>query len=164
MIRKKQRSGIAAIASLFLIMFLLAPVPRIAESPESAATDAKLLPETYSVFVKGTTVINHPAIGFELKQLPTRNVFKGSPGCYVACYSHEVGGSVYPVSGTIFVMGQVRVEGKYVERICRPKSFEEEDISAMQHFKDLCNRNIDACLKGRSCWAGGDTGGWFGIQ
>lgn len=60
-------------------------------------------------------------------------------------------------------MGQVRVKGKYSKRVCLPHGYESKDISALQKFKSLCNANIPKC-KEKGCWAGGDTGGWFGIQ
>jgi hypothetical protein len=98
------------------------------------------------------------------KILPTVNLFKGKPGCYVACYSHQVNQSVYPVSKDIFVMGQVRVEGHYDNRICKPKGYEDKDISAENAFKQLCEDNLKQQCTQLSCWAGGDTGGWFGVQ
>jgi hypothetical protein len=119
-----------------------------------------LLPEDFSVYVHDTTVINHPAEGFEKRLLPTRNLFKGTPGGYVACYSRRETSSVYSVGGGIFVMGQIRMPGKYQKRIFQPKGYAGKDISANPLFKDLCNAQFASCEK--SCWAGGDTGGWFG--
>lgn len=118
-----------------------------------------LLPEDYKVFVRNSTVVNHPAPGYQEKVFPTANVFRGKPGCYLACYSRQ--GGVYSVGGGIFAAGQIRVEGRYVNRICRPRGFEEADVSAVESFKKLCNAKVPGC---KDCWAGGDTGGWFGIQ
>ena len=100
--------------------------------------------------------------GLTEKTLTTRNLFQKTPGCYIACYSRDPEKGIYSVGDGIFVMGQIRVKGKYDERVCKPDQFENKDISAEQKFKDLCNKHIPNCVK--NCWAGGDTGGWFGIQ
>ncbi len=121
-----------------------------------------LLPSPFYVYTSGDSVINVPAPGTQKKELPTVNKFRGAPGCYVACYARGTQGAIYSVGGGIQVRGQVRVRGRYVGRICRPTGHEKDDISALRKFKDACNQAIRAC--GTGCWAGGDTGGWFGIQ
>ncbi|MCB1157731.1 MAG: hypothetical protein KDK45_09525 [Leptospiraceae bacterium] len=121
------------------------------------------LPENFTVYVRGNIVVNTPYEGFSAKVLPTKNLFKGGTGCYVACYSHNKDAAIYGVGGNIYVMGQMRVEGEYIGRICHPKGFRNKDISAAQKFKFLCSRSLSESCRG-GCWAGGDTGGWFGIQ
>ncbi|PJE11705.1 MAG: hypothetical protein CK430_08640 [Legionella sp.] len=121
-----------------------------------------LLPSPYPVYViENRGVINHFYPGAVKLMLPTDNSYTAAPGCYIACYSHKPG--IYAVSPTINVMGQIRVEGSYNARICQPKGFENIDISADNSFKRLCSKKLDSC-KSIECWAGGDTGGWFGIQ
>jgi len=122
-----------------------------------------LLDREFKVFTDGQTVINHPAPGFEEKILPTNNDFAVAPGCYLACYSRNQENAVYGFGGDIFVMGQVRVAGAYNGRLCIPEGVDASaDLSAMQTFKDLCNQHFaEVCQDG--CWAGGDTGGFFGI-
>ena len=122
-----------------------------------------LLPEPYMVFTDGTSVINHTEPGFTEVILPTINLYKGTPGCYIACYSHQRDNSVYYVGDNVYVMGQVRVAGKYAGRICEPTNFAGKDISGNDTFKAICSAKIAGCLAAH-CWAGGDTGGWFGIQ
>jgi hypothetical protein len=127
--------------------------------------EQSLLPELYKVYyIPNVGVINHPVEGAIEKILPTVNLFKGEPGCYVACYSHQENQSIYPVAEDIFVMGQVRVEGHYDKRICQPKGYESKDISAESTFKQLCENHLKQQCAQLSCWAGGDTGGWFGVQ
>ena len=121
-----------------------------------------LLPEDFKVYAGNHGVVNHPVQGLTEKILTTRNLFQKTPGCYIACYSRDSEKGIYSVGDGIFVMGQIRVKGKYDERVCKPDQFENKDISAEQKFKDLCNKHIPNCVK--NCWAGGDTGGWFGIQ
>jgi hypothetical protein len=124
--------------------------------------NSRLLPPKFPVWTGDFGVVNHGGAGGAQKYLPTVNIFKGAPGCYVACYSKKQTGSIYGVGGEIFVHGQVRVSGRYEARICKPQAFESSDISAGKKFKALCNASITTCKD--DCWAGGDTGGWFGIQ
>lgn len=85
--------------------------------------------------------------------------FKGSPGCFIACYSHQKENSAYAIGNQIYVMGQIRVSGNYNDkRICYPTGFENKDISVAPQFIKLCGEKIKACDKG-NCWAGGDSGG-----
>lgn len=128
-----------------------------------AGPNQALLPETFTVYTDGTSVINHPADGFAEKSLPTINLYKGNPGCYIACYSHQKENGIYSVGDNIYVLGQVRVAGKYNERVCEPTNYAGKDISADATFKTICTEKIPSCV-GNHCWAGGDTGGWFGIQ
>lgn len=124
--------------------------------------NSRLLPAQFPVWTGDFGVVNNGKAGGKKAFLPTVNIFKGTPGCYVACYSRNKQGAVYGVGGGIFVHGQVRVSGSYAARICKPQAFENADISAGKKFKALCNASVATCKDG--CWAGGDTGGWFGLQ
>lgn len=119
-----------------------------------------ILPKRFPVYVSGTTVINHPMPNFNKRILFTNNKYRGYPGCYIACYSHDQN-SVYGVSKTIYVKGQIRVAGHYQGKICQPSGYVNKDISAAPYFKKLCNTRMKSCKNG--CWAGGATGGWLGI-
>jgi hypothetical protein len=119
------------------------------------------LPEDFKVYVGNGSVVNWNADGYEEKVLPTVNKYEGSDGGYIACYSRNQEGSIYSVGDGIYVMGQIRVQGKYIGRIFHPIGYENKDISAAQEFKDLCNQTFPSAQGGG--WAGGDTGGWFGI-
>lgn len=143
-------------------LFLLLTQASTAAAAHAVDPTQILLPENFDVYVNGETVINHPAAGFSETALPTVNLYKGVPGCYIACYSQQEANSVYPVGKRIYLMGQVRVAGKYAGRICEPTNFAGKDISGSEPFKALCNEKIPAC-NGAHCWAGGDTGGWFNI-
>ncbi len=150
-------------AILFFIITLLSiPFTASALRPTEVPTEI-LLPEAFPVYVNEMVVINHPEVNFIEKVLPTINLYKGTPGCYIACYSHQEQNSVFPVGDQIYVMGQVRIAGKYAVRNCEPTNFAGKDISANDIFKAICNEKIKAC-EGAHCWAGGDTGGWLGIQ
>lgn len=128
-----------------------------------AYQDSVLLSSPFPVYVKNNVVINHPVPGFVKKDLPTFNNFQGRPGCYILCYSHQKLNSIYRVGNSkIFAHGQIRVPGHYIGRTCQPKGYENQSIDKLEKFKTLCAQNIKSC--GNNCWAGGDTGGWFGIQ
>lgn len=120
-----------------------------------------LLPNQFPVYTNGKIAINHPMPGFTKKLIPTNNAYTGNPGCYIACYSHIATQAIYAVGTNIYMIGQVRVPGTYVNRSCVPRNYQGQDISGLSQFKELCNTRIKAC---QDCWAGGDTGGWFGIQ
>jgi hypothetical protein len=122
-----------------------------------------ILPANFKVYVRDNVVVNVSYPGFKEKTLATVNKFVGYPGCYVAAYSRRKEKSVYSVGGGIYVMGQVRVPGSYQQRICLPVGYEKVDISADPQFKLMFAQVLSSACK-QGCWAGGDTGGWFGIQ
>jgi len=149
-----------------MLMLFCMPLSVLAETLNTAVVfeaNQTLLPENFLVYTNGTDVINHSLKGFAEKTLPTNNDYKDKPGCYIACYSHNKATSVYGVGKDIYVQGQVRVPGQYSERICIPNGYERKDISKETAFNRLCSAKIRAC-SGIQCWAGGDTGGWFGIE
>ena len=134
----------------------------LGKSSMSVDPNSILLPSPFPVYViENTGVINHPYPGAVRALLPTDNSYTSAPGCYIACYSHKPG--VYSVSPSISVIGQIRVGGEYAGRICQPEGYKERDISAIEKFKHLCGLKFHIC-NNDTCWAGGDTGGWFGIQ
>jgi hypothetical protein len=135
--------------------------PAVSEAAACRA-ETDLLPDPFPVFVANDVPVNHPVDGFAPAGLPTDSSFKDAPGCYVACYTHDANAGVYGVGGDIYVAGQVRVPGRYDARICVPSGYEGKDISRAQDFSALCAQKVAAC--GNGCWAGGDTGGWFGLQ
>lgn len=96
--------------------------------------------------------------------VPTVNDFTGFPGCYIAAYSREQTNSAYSVGGGIYVMGQVRVPGRYEGRICQPQGYEGQDISGLDYFKELFEQKLPNACQNRQCWAGGDTGGFVGAD
>lgn len=123
----------------------------------------RLLPSPFPIFTDGQVVVNHPYPGMTRKELPTSNSYTRDPGCYIACYSHDAVNSVYKAAQGIYVNGQVRVAGTYRGRICIPTGFNNVDISRSPNFQQICRAAIRSCSSG-NCWAGGDTGGWFGVQ
>jgi hypothetical protein len=130
---------------------------------QSSNPQYNFLPEDFKVYVGlNGDVINYPASGYEERILPTVNNYKGSDGGYIACYSHNQEGGIYSVGENIYVIGQIRLQGQYINRIFYPHGYENQDIGAIQEFKDLCNQTFPACKEGG--WAGGDTGGWFGLR
>jgi C1A family cysteine protease len=121
------------------------------------------LPEDLKVYVgPNDIVVNWPMNGYEERLLPTVNNYTEPDGGYIACYSRNKEGGVYSVGDGIYVMGQIRIQGQYINRIFHPQGYENQDISAIQKFKDLCNQTFPACKGGG--WAGGDTSGWFGLR
>jgi predicted DNA-binding WGR domain protein/uncharacterized protein YwqG len=115
------------------------------------------LPEDFRVYVSAEGVVGTHGGSGEARILPTVNQYTGEDGGYVAFYSRDPAKAVYSVGGGIYVVGQIRLKGRYIGRIFHPEGYETQDISAAPAFKDLCRRTF--AIEG---WAGGDTGGWFG--
>lgn len=145
-----------------LLFCLVAPMAIYAGTNIPQDPDTALLSSPFPVYIfENVGVVSHPYPGAVQALLPTDNSYTAAPGCYLACYSHQPG--IYKVATDIFVLGQVRVAGKYANRICQPTGYEGKDVSSVATFKQLCSDKIPSC-KNIECWAGGDTGGWFGIQ
>ncbi len=125
--------------------------------------NVEALPSFIYVWTDGSSVINHEADEWTKKKLPIINHYNGTKNSvYIAVYSHNESGSIYPVGGGIYVMGLIRVEGNWNGRIAEPKGWEGKDISASDAFKKLAIMYFPACKK--DGWVGGDTGGFFGIE
>lgn len=148
---------------LFVVFFCLSVSGYALANPVLPLdANSTLLPNPYPVYViENKSVINHSYPGASEVFLPTDNSYTEAPGCYIACYAHNHG--MYAVGQNIYVIGQIRVKGHYVNRLCQPDGFLEQDLSKAHFFQMLCSKKLPACA-GENCWAGGDTGGWFGIQ
>ncbi|WP_419419514.1 hypothetical protein ACNVED_13535 [Legionella sp. D16C41] len=153
---------VSLLSSLFISPIVLASDTLQSSPVVQFNPNQNLLPSPFpAYFIPNMGIVNHPYPGAQKVLIPTDNSYGGIPGCYIACYSHQPG--VYPVSSSISVMGQIRVKGSYTNRICQPEGYQNRDISAEAYFKNLCSSKISAC-RTAGCWAGGDTGGWFGIS
>jgi hypothetical protein len=163
--RKQNNEGLMKMIKtmfLFLMAFFISSCAcQGIKDPTIRHASAKKLPNPFYVYVKDNVVINHPAPGYEKRLLPTDSSFS-HVGCYIACYSHDPNGAIYGVGQGIYVKGQVRVSGLYLGRVCYPQGYFHKDISKEATFKEICAKRIHTC--GNNCWAGGDTGGWYGIQ
>jgi hypothetical protein len=121
----------------------------------------RMLPEDFRVYVGEEGIINHPSSGYQERILPTINSYQGNDGGYIAIYSRNISQGVYSVGDGIYVIGQIRLQGKYIGRIFHPTGYEEREISAAEELKQLADETFESCQG--DCWTGGDTGGWFGI-
>jgi hypothetical protein len=120
------------------------------------------IPEQLTPVLKKKPSIDDPSVKISspseppVSQTPTVSKYMGNDGGYIACYSHNQEGSIYSIGGGIYVMGFIRLQGKYKGSIFEPKGYEGQDISAAQELKDLCNKTFPSAKGGG--WAGGDTG------
>ena len=119
---------------------------------------------TFNVYATGFDPSNPMLMPGSSRDIVIKNNvdFKGSPACYIACYSYQKQRSIYSIGHNLYVMGNIRVSGTYQGKVCKPTHFEDKDISKEVDFKQLCSKKIKACKSGQ-CWAGGDTGDGFGI-
>jgi len=132
----------------------------IPEEPSQSDVIPYWLPEDFRVFTSDSGIVGIASgggQGVEPRILPTINQYKGADGGYVAFYSRDPAKAVYSVGGGIYVLGQIRLKGRYIGRIFHPEGYLNQDISAVPEFKALCRT-----MFGVEGWAGGDTGGWFG--
>ncbi|MCB8766602.1 hypothetical protein L2E68_22610 [Planktothrix agardhii 1029] len=131
----------------------------IPEEPSQSDVIPYWLPEDFRVFTSDSGIVGIASGGgqeVEPRILPTVNQYKGADGGYVAFYSRDPAKAVYSVGGGIYVVGQIRLKGRYIGRIFHPEGYLNQDISAVSEFKTLCCKTF-----GVEGWAGGDTGGWF---
>lgn len=97
------------------------------------------------------------------KTVDVYNIYKGSPGGYIACYSNTREGSAYEIPRTdVFVHGLIRTPGMYDQYTFRPfadltANISEYDSNASQ----LCREHIPSCS---DCWAGGNTASFVGMK
>lgn len=143
------------------IIFLLITV-----TASAAVNDYRnqvLLEKNYDIYVDEQRFIvsNQPFPDAKHHTLPTTNSFEGIPGCYIACYGQHQG--IYRIAKNIYTHGLVRVPGTYQAQghDCLPQGDENQDISQLQLYLDLCKANIPSCDDEHECWAGGDTGGFI---
>ena len=106
--------------------------------------------------------VNHPVPGFARVALRTINLYTKDDGCYVLVYSHDPRGSAYPTARHAYVLGQIRVRGRYEGRICVPDGDDNVDLATDAKLRQLTNHLFPDHPGGT--WPGGDTGGWFGVD
>lgn len=81
----------------------------------------------------------------------------------VAIYTRDPEAGLYSVGDGIYVMGQVRVKGEYVDRIFVPEGYRlGDEITRDPKILETCEKYIPDMQN--DFWIGGDTGGWFGID
>jgi len=128
-----------------------------------AAPLSYLLPEDFTVYVSGNSVVNWPAPGYVAKRLPTFNHYSKADGGYIAIYTHQPNGAVYPVTDDIYVIGQIRVKGNYQGRILVPQGYAMGDNITQDPELVRLAESYFPHFTGQ-LWVGGDTGGWLGLQ
>lgn len=144
------------------------PYGKESEKKRSPYEDDKInkvymLPENFKVYVKGNQVVNKYYHGFDERTLPVKNHYKEIDGGYVALYTRKKEGSVYSVGGGIYVIGMVRVKGRYIGRIFYPEAYKQgENITQDKEILSICHRYFPS-HRGE-LWIGGDTGNWYKNQ
>lgn len=129
-----------------------------------------MLPEDFKVYFHDGIILNWQPGGFEEIPLPTYNDYQGKDGGYVALYTRDPEAGLYSVGdeggSTIYVMGQVRVQGYYNGRIFIPTAGDHpyvlgDNITRDEKILKICKQYFPEMQN--DFWIGGDTGGWFGI-
>ncbi len=149
---------------------LLLAATIIALSPLSQAgsmrPDDMRLPDDIKVYYSTKVGLTHKHFkGAKADVLPVNNDYKDSPGCYIACYSNHQQNAAkygaYPVEEKTFVMGQIRVKGRYHNGICVPTGHEDKSIHTSKELKEACESSFPSMCEKGSCWANGRTAHWF---
>lgn len=125
-------------------------------------SESFVLDDNFKVLVdENNQVVYHDAPGITIKKLPTINEFQNAPGCYLLCYSESAQHSVYQTNDGDYVVGQIRVPGRYVNQNCVPTNYEDEDIEDNRTFKRKCKKYFRGpCATG--CKIETNTKKWFG--
>lgn len=103
-----------------------------------------------------------PRDGFAEKHLPTVNIYTGTDGGYIECYSRNPVCGLHLTDKDVYFVGNIRLQGCYRNRLFEPKGFEGQDLAASQALKDICNAAFPTC--GGDCWASGAAVPWFGLR
>lgn len=130
-----------------------------------------MLPEDFKVYTNNRgLILNWPRPGLKEITLPTFNDYLGEDGGYVALYTRDPNAGLYSVGNeggsTIYVMGQVRVQGYYHGRIFIPTDGDRayklgDNITRDEKILTICKQYFPEMQN--DFWIGGDTGGWLGI-
>lgn len=153
--------------SHYVKWILAAPLLLVgATSQATMKPDDMRLPDDIKVYYSEKVGLSRTAVkGAKADVLPTNNDYKESPGCYIACYSKtshiasKLG--AYPVDTKTYIMGQVRVKGRYHNGLCVPTGYESKDIRTSKTMKETCEKSFPAMCEKGSCWANGTTSHWF---
>ena len=121
--------------------------------------------EEPTVYVR-ESIVSIPRYGYEPRTLPTVNdlFYTGENGGYIGCYSRDKELGVCHFGGSVYIIGQIWLEGRYRGVRFEPSGYEGihegiEDVSTIPELNKLCDRAFPHA-KG-DCSAGNETGGWF---
>ena len=95
--------------------------------------------------------------------LPIYNHYQGKDGGYVAIYSHIEQGASYPVGKDIYVVGLLRVKGKFKKGEFYPVGYAPDAKEGMMHdaeLKKIALQYLPEKWKAEDIWFGGDTSGF----
>jgi hypothetical protein len=127
-----------------------------------------LLPRDYTVFVGPNNIVSSiPMPWYTPKILPTFNRYQGKDGCYIGAYSYDKKGSAFPdytppgELDKIYILGQIRVRGRFELGFCRPKGFKGWNITQNSEMKHITDTYFPGRVGGT--WAG-SAGGWLPIN
>ncbi|MCE2993357.1 MAG: hypothetical protein ACK5WS_04530 [Alphaproteobacteria bacterium] len=119
-----------------------------------------ILPEETRMYLSESGDLAEVQIDSSYREIvvPMINYYKGEGGCYLVCYSVDSDHSAYPLGNGNYVVGQIRMDGKYFGSKCVSKVAVNFDAMDVCHdfFSNQCFAN--------SCWIGSETGAWFGLD
>ncbi|MBN8828496.1 MAG: DUF4153 domain-containing protein [Sphingobacteriia bacterium] len=115
------------------------------KSQSSSGGYAGILPEDYTVYITGEgNIMNiYPVPNSKKVIFPTKNHYQGIDGCYMECYSNKKQNAVYSVAKDLYVIGQVRIKGKYNQfLVCNPNGNIKESFKLCEkYFPESCKNN-----------------------
>jgi hypothetical protein len=138
------------------------PVPEMSAEDKAKLKPVKgMLPDQFKVYYNDKMGFSTKSFkGSQEKIIPTNNEYREQPGCYLACVSKSSKDAAFHVLDNVYMMGQMRVKGRYMNGMCIPAGYESKDARNSKELKDQCQKAFpEKCDKG-SCFIETRTGSW----
>src|SRR5437868_5802912 len=121
-----------------ILILALLPVGAFAVSPTKA-----VLPDDLKMYYSNKAGLSKTNFkGATEKTIPTNNEYTDNPGCYVSCQSKNSKEGIYHVSDNVYMMGQIRVAGHFMNGLCVPKGYESKDLRRSKEFREQCEKSF----------------------
>jgi len=145
---------------LFVLLGALGSASTLQASPEIPGQT--IFPEEFKVYYKSDVGVSRKVFHqSQEKTIPTKNIYKENPGCYLSCVTDNKNEGQYVFWDQKYIVGQLRVKGHYANGICMPHQYENKDIRNAKEFTTQCENVFPEKCSNSSCKVNGHTANWF---